>query len=482
MIYFNNAIQTKRELLTRIVKLTKAGELTEKIDRIPYEMRPKSKHPIRCCVHKDRAVVKYKIMAILGFSTKDETDELTQLKTYAQKALDRKTRDGSFLSVVDEACSSCVQVNYTVSNLCQGCEARACQFNCPKNAITVFNGKAHIDHRTCVNCGLCQKACPYHAIAYLPVPCEEACPVKAIRKNEDGTEEIDPEKCIDCGKCMTACPFGAIMEKTQIIEIFQAINSGKELVAMYAPALLGQFDASPEQLSAAIKQLGFTAVMEVAEGAEITARNETHEWQEAMQQEQPFVTSSCCPSYVALVNKHIPLLKPYVSHTLSPMLYTAELAKAKYPTAKVVFISPCFAKRTEAHHSQKVDFVLTFEELAAFFNAFGINPSETKAATTTTTSPTTEARGFALSGGVANAIATALPKGHGFKPMVIDGLNKKSIGLLKALSKKAGDNNFIEVMSCTGGCVNGPCKIIPSAAAKQQLMELTCTNEAITAG
>ncbi len=196
MTYFNNAIQTKRELLTRILKLLKDDELFEKIDRIPLEMRPKSKTPIRCCVHKDRAVIKYKAMAMMGFSVDEEEDELTPLKEYAEKALNKIDYHDKFLTVIDEACSSCVQVNYTVSNLCRGCEARACQVNCPKGAISVVNGKAMIDHQKCVNCGLCQKVCPYHAIAYLPVPCEEACPVKAIKKDENGIEIIDKTKCI----------------------------------------------------------------------------------------------------------------------------------------------------------------------------------------------------------------------------------------------------------------------------------------------
>lgn len=472
MIYYNNAIQTKRELLTRIVKLLKNGQLQEKIDRIPVEMRPKSKHPIRCCVHKDRAVVKYKIMAILGFSASDETDELTPLKEYAQMAMDRKNRHSSFLSVVDEACSSCVQVNYTVSNLCQGCEARACQVNCPKNAVTVLNGKAVIDQRLCVNCGMCQKACPYHAIAYLPVPCEESCPVKAISKNEDGIEVIDDSKCIDCGKCMLACPFGAIMEKTQVIDIFQTMQSGKEMVAMIAPAVLGQYKASPQQITAAIKQLGFTSVMEVAEGADITAQHETQEWLEAMEEKKDFITSSCCPSYVALVNKHIPAMKPRVSHTLSPMKYTAHLAMQRYPKAKRVFISPCYAKRIEAHESNLVDYVLTIEELNAYFDAFGICPAEINPTHGGGANVSQEARGFAMSGGVAKAIANSLPANSGFKPMVIEGLHKKNIALLKASAKKPGDYNFMEVMSCAGGCANGPCSIAPSEQVKQNLQQV----------
>jgi len=459
MTYFNNAIQTKRELLSRIIKLLNEDKLFEDIDRIPLEMRPKSKTPIRCCVHKDRAVIKYKAMAMMGFCIDDEEDELTPLKEYAKKAINNKEFAKEHLTVIDEACSSCVQVNYTVSNLCQGCEARACQFNCPKDAIRVLNGKAIIDHQKCVNCGLCQKACPYHAIAYLPVPCEEACPVKAIKKNEDGIEIIDKSKCIYCGKCMTACPFGAIMEKSQALQIANLLKNKTEMVAMVAPAIFGQYKTKPEHIFGALKSIGFTSIIEVAEGADITAKNETAEWIESIQKNDPFLTSSCCPSYTLLSQRHLTHIKPYVSHTKSPMIYASQIAKEKYPNAKRVFIGPCLAKRQEAEQSGEIDYVLTFEELNSFFTASEINFPTTEAVALQSCI-SAEARGFALSGGVAEAIKKSVPNGYAFKEFLVDGLNKKNIKLLKAFTIKTPDYNFIEVMGCEGGCMNGPGSII----------------------
>ncbi len=478
MTYFNNAIQTKRELLTRIIKLLKDDELVDKIDRIPLEMRPRSKSPIRCCVHKDRAVLKYKAMAMMGFCVVDEVDELTPLKDYAQQAFGITGYPEGHLTVVDEACSSCVQVNYTVSNLCQGCEARACQVNCPKDAIRVVNGKALIDHQKCVNCGLCQKACPYHAIAYLPVPCEEACPVKAIKKNEDGIEVIDMSKCIYCGKCMTACPFGAVMERSQVIQIANNLKDKKEMVAMVAPAIFGQFKTQPQHLMGALKAIGFTHIMEVAEGADITAQNETKEWIEFVQQNEPFLTSSCCPSYTLLVDKHADAIRPFVSHTKSPMIYAAEIAKKQFPDAARVFIGPCLAKRDEAEKSGEIEYVMTFEELSCFFTAFDINLKETEDIALKT-SVSAEARGFALSGGVANAIKEALPGAYAFKEYLVDGLTKKNIKLLKAYAAKAPGFNFIEVMGCEGGCINGPGNVNPFKAGAAALRKMIDDQEAL---
>ncbi|MBN2166120.1 MAG: 4Fe-4S binding protein [Marinilabiliaceae bacterium] len=477
MTYFNNALITKRELLVRLITLLNNNELFEKIDRIPVEMRPRTNTPIRCCVHKDRAVIKYKIMALLGFNISDEVDELTPLHEYAIEALNGQTQNGNFLTVVDEACSSCVQVNYTVSNLCRGCEGRACQVNCPKDAIQVFNGKAHIDHQKCINCGLCQKVCPFHAIAYLPVPCEEACPVNAIKKNEFGIEVIDFDKCIHCGKCMKACPFGAVAEKSQLLNLFYQMKTNKKkTVAIVAPAILSQFKIPSSHILKAIKNIGFNEIIEVAEGAQETTINETKELKERLNQGVSFMTTSCCPSYIELANKHLPEIKPYISHTPSPMAYTAIKAKKQFPDHKVVFIGPCLAKRREAYFNENVDYVITTEELGALWAALNIDINSINCNDSISSYITAESRGYAASGGVTNAIKSILTPDENIKSMLIDGIDKKSIKLLKSFTNKAPDASFVEVMACNGGCINGPVNIaqlpISQATLKKAIDEI----------
>lgn len=472
MTYYNNAVRTKRELLIRLIQLMESNQLFDQIDRIPLEMRPKTNSPIRCCVHKDRAVLKYKIMAALGFNINDEEDELTPLRDYALKAIEGIDSNGEFLTVVDEACSSCVQVNYTVSNLCQGCEGRPCQVNCPKDAISVINGKARIDHQKCINCGLCQKACPFHAIAYLPVPCEESCPVKAISKDENGIEKIDYDKCIHCGKCMTACPFGAIAEKSQILNFYHALKVKKEkMVALVAPAVLSQFKAEPAQILEAIKSIGFDQMMEVAEGAELTASKETTELRERLDAGESFLTTSCCPSYVELANKHVPQLKAHVSNTPSPMYFTAHKAHQLYPGHTIVFIGPCLAKRKEAYKSNKIDFVLTTEEIGSIWTALHIDPAAMEGIINHQEGLSPESRGFAASGGVHESILATLNQDVKIRSQVINGLNKKSIRLLKAYTTKLPQLDFIEVMACEGGCINGPGNIIRSDIGRANLQK-----------
>ena len=82
------------------------------------------------------------------------------------------------------------------------------------------------------------------------------------------------------------------------------------------------------------------------------------------------MTTSCCPSWVELANKHIPEMKPFISSTGSPMYYAARIAKEKHPDAQVVFIGPCVAKRKEARRDECVDFVMTFEEINSIFDAW----------------------------------------------------------------------------------------------------------------
>lgn len=72
----------------------------------------------------------------MGFDMTDEHDELTPLSDYAKMALNRpEPVKENIMCVIDEACSSCVQINYEISNLCRGCVARSCYINCPKDAI-----------------------------------------------------------------------------------------------------------------------------------------------------------------------------------------------------------------------------------------------------------------------------------------------------------------------------------------------------------
>lgn len=466
MAVTNNATYIRRELMTHLCRLLIQDRLVEDIDRIPILMRPRHGESFRCCVAKDRAVLKYQMMALLGFNVEDETDELTPLSEYARMAMQRTELTDIVLTVVDEACSSCHKACYTVTNMCRGCVARPCMLNCPKNAIAFRGGQAHIDEETCVNCGMCQSVCPYHAIIYSPIPCEESCPVGAIYRNDQGIEHIDPEKCVSCGKCKVACPFGAVMEKSHLVEIFTRKREGKEIIAMVAPAIAAQFNADLTRVLASFKLLGFDHVYEVAQGADITTANEAAELVERLDEGAKFMTTSCCPGYTGVVRRHIPDLLPFVSHTLSPMAYTAQIARKEHPDAILVFVSPCSAKRYEVFHNPLIDYMITFEEYGAWLVAADIDVNEVLPELPRE-GISNGGRGYGASAGVFQAVKETAGD-YPIREFIVNGVDKDAIKDLKKFPKKC-DYNFIEVMMCQGGCIGGPNTLTNPRVALRQL-------------
>lgn len=460
----------KREILVRLIKAYLSDNFEENTRKIPYDMRPKgSEVPFRCCIHKERAILRDRAIAGLGLSI-EEADDSELLSTLAQKAQNRTEPENNPLTVLQTACKGCVPSRIFVTDLCQGCVARPCESTCRFGAIKVENGKSVIDPSKCKNCGMCAQVCPYQAIAKIIVPCENACPVGAIAKDEDGLAHIDFEKCISCGKCVNACPFGAVHEKSQIIDILKEIKNGKKLVAMVAPAIFGQLPCTPKQLKQAILSLGFSDVVEVAEGADITTKNEAAEFVERMEKGDEFMTTSCCAGYNELVDKHIPELKPFRSETKTPAYYTSELVKKETPEAITVFFSPCVAKRREALQNPNIDYVLNYEELGAWFIALNVQVAECDEVEFRKES-SAQARNFAVTGGVAAAVNSLLDDEQKANAYVIDGLDKQSIRDLKKFAKngKCELGNLIEVMACPGGCLGGSSTVNAYKPALKQL-------------
>ena len=89
----NGAIYIRRELLIRLVRAFDDGTLREELDRIPVKLRPKDLPSSRCCIYHDRAVLKYRLMALLGIMPEEETDETKTLSAYFDDmvARDRKS-------------------------------------------------------------------------------------------------------------------------------------------------------------------------------------------------------------------------------------------------------------------------------------------------------------------------------------------------------------------------------------------------------
>lgn len=398
------------------------------------------KATMRCCIYKERAIVAERIKLACGG---DKTNP-------------------NIIEVIDIACDECPASGYQVSHDCRGCIAHRCEDVCKKGAITFDeNQKAHIDKTKCVNCGACAKVCPYSAISNYTRPCEKACKIKAISMRDDDTKaaHIHNEKCISCGACSYACPFGAIMDKSYIIDAIRILknsDNGKnyKVYAVVAPSIASQFVyAKLGQVITAIKHLGFYSAVEAALGADIVAYYEAQELAE-----KGFLTSSCCPAFVDYVKKYFPQLKDKISHNLSPMAAIAKYIKETDENAKVIFIGPCTAKKMEMQDervSKYIDSVLTFEELQALFDSRSIELETLEEDVLDNASY--YGRIFARSGGVSDAVKEALKEQNidfEANPLPCDGIEECRIALLKA-SKGVLPNNFIEGMSCSGGCIGG---------------------------
>lgn len=467
MVVENKAMQIRREIQERIVRLIFSETLLDEIDKIPMTMRPRGSESFRCCVYRDRALIKQKIMAMLGFEVKTEEDEVSPLSDFILQSFVKADSRHEILRVVEDACHGCQQNNYIVTNMCRGCEGRPCEVNCPKDAIDIIGRRAVINPDKCVSCGICESVCPYHSIIYAPVPCEQACPVGAITKSETGKEIIDFEKCTYCGKCLTACPFGAIVEETHLFDLAFDIKRKKRVVAMLAPSVAAQFSCTMPQMKTALIEMGFLDVLYVAEGADLTTENEAKEF---VEHGGKLLTTSCCPSFVKIIERHVPELIEHISTTPSPMAYTAQKAKQLHPTAKTVFIGPCIAKKAESFAVSEVDMVINFEELLAMLQASRIDPS-----TITTNHPLIESSadgwGFAGTGGVLNAVMNKLPANTEIRPLVLNGIDKKTLKQLKLL-KKQTQFNFVEGMSCEGGCMGGCYMNVKPVIAQKRMQRL----------
>lgn len=207
----------------------------------------------------------------------------------------------------------------------------------------------------------------------------------------------------------------------------------------------------------------------MAEGADVTTRNEAKELIERLERGDKFMTTSCCSAWIQAVRKHLPALQKFVSDTHTPMSYIAEIEKKN--GYEVVFVGPCVSKRVEGREDPNVDYVMTYEELGALLDARGINPAECEE-TPLDPKVSGEGRYYGVTGGVAKAVETAVNGHRPIKMMTINGLDKKSMLMLNAYAKGVGDFQLLEVMSCKGGCIGGPCTLCAQAKVIKPIKDL----------
>lgn len=436
---FDTKVQhLKYKVLREVARQAWKDTLLDNILEIPKMIVPGKTPTMRCCVYKERAILSERVKIAMGGDNENP----------------------NVIEVIEIACDECPAAGYEVTDSCRGCLAHRCEDVCKREAISFdHNHVAHIDKSKCVECGQCARVCPYSAIVNRKRPCQNACKIKAISINEENAAAIDNSKCTSCGACVYQCPFGAIMDKSYILNVIDLIkksenNQKYKVYAMVAPSISSQFTyAKLGQVIQGLKELGFYTVIEAALGADMVAQAESKELSE-----KGFLTSSCCPAFVAYIKSAFPELVQYISHNLSPMATLAKYIKETDPNSKVVFIGPCTAKKAESQHEDVkpyVDAVMTFEELQALFDSKDIDITTLDEDVLDNASYF--GRIFARSGGLSDAVAQGLKEQNinfDLKALPCSGIEACKVALLKK-SKNVLDANFIEGMACIGGCISG---------------------------
>lgn len=437
----------KRTVDCEVCKLAWEDKLDqENLEKIVYKVSPGPKPVYRCCVYKEREIVRARIRlsSCLNADVNNDTKNVVQ--------------------VIKPACDDCPTSTYSVTNNCRFCIGKTCLSACKFDAITQGELRMQINPDKCRECGKCASACPFGAIVHLERPCKKACPVNAISYDEYGFCQIDEKKCIHCGHCIHNCPFGALSSKKFLVPVINDIKAGKKVVAMCAPATEGQFgkDISMASVRKALLKVGFSEVVEVGLGGDMTAAYEAAEWAEAKKEGRK-MTTSCCPAFISMIHHEFPkLYEENMSSTVSPMVAVSRYLKTLDPETVTVFIGPCIAKKGETLNefiADRPDYALTFRETLALLESKGI---EFETVDEDYQESSLWGKKFAGSGGVADAVLEVMKeRGEDISDIHLlacaGGAEcKKALLTLKAGRLK---EDFIEGMMCPGGCVGGPSRL-----------------------
>ncbi|MDY2557198.1 MAG: monomeric [FeFe] hydrogenase, partial [Candidatus Faecousia sp.] len=354
----------RNKVFTEVARMAYSGSDYTKAEDLPYIIVPGDQPLHRESVFLERAIAGERVRLAMGLSVRSVQTRSLMTEGMDQAAIAQSYYEPPLINIIPYACHACPTNQYRVTENCQNCLAASCQQVCPRDAIRFVNGKSQIDPGKCIRCGKCAQACDYNAIIHMERPCQAACGMDAIGADENGKAIINQDKCVSCGQCLVSCPFGAIVDKGQIYQVVRSIVEGDEVYAIAAPAFARQFgkEVTVAKFRAAVQQLGFRDLIEVAVGADICTVEEARDFVEKVPAQQPYMATSCCPAWHAMVHKLFPAQAKNISMTLTPMVYTARMVKKEHPDAKIVFVGPCAAKKLEAIRENirsDVDFVLT---------------------------------------------------------------------------------------------------------------------------
>ena len=434
------------------------------------------------------------------------------LEVYTNSAKVREARRDTLeliLSNHDKKCLTCIRNrNCELQALADELGVDGLRFEGENIPYEIDNTSTSLvrDNNKCILCRRCVAACNNQAISVI------TCADRGFATHVTPTyeKEIKDVGCIFCGQCIVSCPVGALSEKNEVPAVMKAIdNPEKHVVVQTAPAVraaLGEEFGLPigtpvtGKMVAALRRLGFDKVFDTDTGADLTIMEEGTEFlQRFTSGENLPIITSCSPGWVKFCEHYYPEFIGNLSTCKSPMEMFGAVIKSYYAEKNninkddifSVAIMPCTSKKYEAsreEHStsggRDIDVSLTTRELARMIKQAGIDfnslPDEEF------DSPFGEATGagviFGTTGGVMEAAirtvyeilekkplenlnvepvrgldgvkeATLTIAGKEVKIAVVHGTANARIILDKI---KAGEHyDFVEVMACPGGCING---------------------------
>ncbi|MCR4615128.1 MAG: [FeFe] hydrogenase, group A [Clostridiales bacterium] len=416
------------------------------------------------------------------------------------------------LSTHDKKCLSCVRSgNCELQKLCKEFGVDDEDYFKGENVRYDFDDSAaHMirDNNKCILCRRCVAACDNQNISVIGAN------ARGFDTHIGSAFEKDlaDVSCISCGQCIVNCPTGALREKDETDKVLEAINDPEKFVVVHtAPSIrvtLGECFGMhlgtnvQGKMVAALRRLGFDKVFDTDFGADLTIMEESNELLERIQNGGvlPMITS-CSPGWIKYCEHYYPDQLDHLSTCKSPQQMQGAMIKTWYAEKMgidpknifVVGIMPCTAKKFENKRDDQnasgypdVDVSLTTRELARMIESAGIYfnhlPDEEY------DNPMGDSTGaaviFGTTGGVMEAaLRTAVVKitgqendspleftevrglqgvkeatysvaGMDVKVCIASGMKNAKIVMDKVRAGTA-DYQFIEIMGCPGGCVNG---------------------------
>jgi iron only hydrogenase large subunit-like protein/uncharacterized Fe-S cluster-containing protein len=272
---------------------------------------------------------------------------------------------------------------------------------------------------------------------------------------QKGQAYVDEKRCIACGTCIRECPQKAKTFRYDIDIAQSLIESNSLVAASVAPSFAAFFNGWQRQrLASALRTLGFRYVGQTSQGAYQVSAHTTNIISEEKNSHSFIATA--CPALVNYVEKYRPELVDNLLPIVSPMVAHAKMLKKKLgKEAKVVFIGPCVAKKSEIIRpgvAGILDCVLTFSELMLWFEQKGINLA-TCEESNFDEKPLHIAQLYPLPGGSLKTSGMD-DDGLSLESLKVDGIED----VREALHDTPLESSYrlIEPLFCSQGCINGP--------------------------